>query len=118
VEHEYDRGGAVQYLAAWDCHRAKVFGSCESRTGIAPFGAWSTRSWQPEPYAPARRVFFFVGRGLVAPGGGLRRPPAGSAPEPATRPHPVHSSWLNQVEIYFLVLQPKVLTPNNFVDIA
>src|SRR5260370_41778327 len=37
VEHEYDRGGALQYLAAWDCHRAKLFGRCEPRTGIAPF---------------------------------------------------------------------------------
>jgi archaellum component FlaC len=27
---------------------------------------------------------------------------------------PVHASWLNQVEIYFSVLQRKVLTPNDF----
>jgi hypothetical protein len=25
VEHEYDRGGALAYLAAWDVHRARVF---------------------------------------------------------------------------------------------
>ena len=37
VEHEYDRGGALQYLAAWDVHRAKVFGRCEAHTGIEPF---------------------------------------------------------------------------------
>ena len=38
VEHEYVRGGALQYLAAWDCHRAKVLGPCEERrTGIEPF---------------------------------------------------------------------------------
>ena len=36
VEHEYDRGGALQYLAAWDVHRAKVFGRCEPTTGIEP----------------------------------------------------------------------------------
>lgn len=35
VEHEYDRGGALQYLAAWDCHHAKLFGRCEPHTGIA-----------------------------------------------------------------------------------
>ena len=29
VEHEYARGGALAYLAAWDVHRAKVFGRCE-----------------------------------------------------------------------------------------
>ena len=29
-------------------------------------------------------------------------------------PLPVHASWLNQVEIYFSVVQRKVLTPNDF----
>jgi hypothetical protein len=27
---------------------------------------------------------------------------------------PVHASWLNQVEVYFSVVQRKVLTPNDF----
>ncbi|MGA8922050.1 MAG: IS630 family transposase, partial [Candidatus Dormiibacterota bacterium] len=27
---------------------------------------------------------------------------------------PVHASWLNQVEIYFSIVQRKVLTPNDF----
>jgi hypothetical protein len=26
----------VGFLAAWDVHRAKVFGRCEATTGIAP----------------------------------------------------------------------------------
>ncbi|MBW3615399.1 MAG: transposase, partial [Actinobacteria bacterium] len=30
---------------------------------------------------------------------------------------PVHASWLNQVEIYFSVLQRKVLKPNDFADL-
>src|SRR6266851_3579674 len=38
VEHEYERGGALQYLAAWDVHRAVVFGRCEPKTGKAAFG--------------------------------------------------------------------------------
>ena len=29
VEFEYARQGAVQYLAAWDVHRGRVFGRCE-----------------------------------------------------------------------------------------
>jgi len=44
VEHEYDRGGALAYLAAWDVHHAKVFGRCEPTTGIEPFGRLSNRS--------------------------------------------------------------------------
>ena len=32
VEHEYQRGGVLQYLAAWDVHQAVVFGRCEPKT--------------------------------------------------------------------------------------
>jgi hypothetical protein len=38
VEHDYQRKGALAYLAAWDVHRAKLFGRCESKNGIEPFG--------------------------------------------------------------------------------
>ncbi|MGH2687714.1 MAG: transposase [Actinomycetota bacterium] len=31
---------------------------------------------------------------------------------------PVHASWLNQAEIYFSVVQRKVLTPNDLIDVA
>jgi DDE superfamily endonuclease len=30
---------------------------------------------------------------------------------------PVHASWLNQIEIYFSIVQRKVLTPNDFGDL-
>jgi hypothetical protein len=30
---------------------------------------------------------------------------------------PVHASWLNQVEIYFSIIQRKALTPNDFADL-
>jgi hypothetical protein len=30
---------------------------------------------------------------------------------------PVHASWLNQIEIYFSIVQRKVLTPNDFKSI-
>lgn len=36
VEHEYFREGAWTYLAAWDVHRAKLFGRWENKSGIAP----------------------------------------------------------------------------------
>ena len=29
---------------------------------------------------------------------------------------PVHASWLDQAEIYFSIVQRKVLTPNDFAD--
>ena len=37
VEHEYARAGALAYLAAWDVHRARLFGRCERKNGIAAF---------------------------------------------------------------------------------
>jgi hypothetical protein len=30
----------------------------------------------------------------------------------------VHASWLNQIEIYFSIVQRKVLTPNDFVHLV
>jgi hypothetical protein len=30
---------------------------------------------------------------------------------------PVHASWLNQIEIYFSIVQRKVLSPNDFTDL-
>lgn len=33
------------------------------------------------------------------------------------RPLPIHASWLNQIEIYFSILQRKALTPNDFADL-
>ena len=30
---------------------------------------------------------------------------------------PVHASWINQVEIYFSIVQRKVVNPNDFTDL-
>ncbi len=123
VEHEYDRGGALQYLAAWDVHRAKVFGRCEGHTGIDPFGRLVAQVMAAEPYRSARRVFWVVDNGSSHRGQtSVERLESAYTTK---RGHkrlrlihcPVHSSWLNQVEIYFSIIQRKVLTPNDFVDL-
>jgi hypothetical protein len=31
---------------------------------------------------------------------------------------PIHAGWLNQIEIYFSIVQRKVLTPNDFASLA
>jgi hypothetical protein len=118
VEHEYDRGGSLAYLAAWDVHRAKVLGRCEPATGIAPFGRLVEQVMTTEPYASARRVFWVVDNGSSHRG--KRAVDRLRARWPMARlvQLPVHASWLNQVEIYFSVLQRKVLTPNDFADLA
>ncbi len=63
VEHEYDRGGAVAYLAAYDVHRARLMGRCEPSTGIKPFQALVEQVMTQEPYASAKRVFWIVDNG-------------------------------------------------------
>jgi hypothetical protein len=63
VEHEYARGGALAYLAAWDVHRAQVFGRCEPTTGNDPFDRLVEQVMTSAPYATARRVFWIVDNG-------------------------------------------------------
>jgi hypothetical protein len=42
VTHDYDRGGALAYLAAWDVGQAKVYGRCAASTSTQPFMALVT----------------------------------------------------------------------------
>jgi hypothetical protein len=118
VEHEYDRGGALAYLVAWDVHRAKVMGRCEPTTGIAPFGRLVDQVMTAEPYASARRVFWVVDNGSSHRGQRAADRLRTQWPNARLVQLPVHASWLNQVEIYFSVIQRKVLTPNDFADLA
>ena len=60
VEHEYFREGAWTYWAAWDVHRAKIFGRCEVQSGIAPVNRLVTEVMGQEPYKSARRVFWIM----------------------------------------------------------
>lgn len=114
VEHEYGRAGALVYLAAWDVHRAKLFGRCEPTSGIVPFDALVDQVMQHAPYQSARRVFWIVDnasshRGAPAVGRLAKR-----WPNLILVHLPIHASWLNQIEIVFSVLQRKVLRPNAF----
>jgi hypothetical protein len=118
VEFEYKRGGAVQYLAAWDVHRAKVFGRCEATTGIVPFCRLADQVMGVEPYASARRVFWVVDNGSSHRGQKSVERMAERWPNLHLVHVPVHASWLNQVEIYFSIVQRKVLTPNDFANLA
>ncbi|HEY8822389.1 MAG TPA: hypothetical protein VIM49_10655 [Dermatophilaceae bacterium] len=63
VSHDYHRGGAVAYLAAYDVHRAKIYGRCDPTTGIEPFTALVEQVMTQEPYASADRVFWVVDNG-------------------------------------------------------
>lgn len=118
VEHEYRRSGALAYLAAWDCHRGRVVGRCEPRTGIEPFDRLVHQVMAEEPYASARRVFWVVDNGSSHRGQAAVERLEGRYRRLRLVHLPVHSSWLNQVEIYFSVVQRKVLTPNEFTELG
>jgi len=117
VEHEYERQGAVQYLAAWDVHRAVVFGRCESKTGKAPFGRLVDQVMHEEPYRSARRVFWIVDNGSSHRGQRAAAELQARHPRIVVVHTPVHASWLNQIELYFSILQRKVLTPNDLYSL-
>lgn len=114
VEHEYARGGAWAYLAALDVHRAKVFGRCEQTTGIEPFGRLVAQVMTQPPYRNARRVFWIMDNGSSHRGQPCVQRLTKAFPNLVPVHGPVHASWLNQIEIYFSIVQRKALTPNDF----
>lgn len=114
VEHEYVRAGAWAYLAALDVHRTKVFGRCEATTGIAPFDRLVDQVMAQAPYNEARRVFWIMDNGSSHRGEASVRRLTQAHPRLVPVHGPVHASWLNQIEIYFSVVQRKALTPNDF----
>jgi hypothetical protein len=114
VEHEYKRAGAWAYLAALDVHRAKLFGRCEPTTGIAPFSRLVDQVMNQPPYNEARTVFWIMDNGSSHRGQSSVRRLTQAYPRLVPVHGPVHASWLNQIEIYFSIVQRKVLTPNDF----
>lgn len=115
-EFEYRRRGTLAYLAALDVFSGRIFGRIEETTGIEPFGRLVDQVMQQAPYRAARRVFWIVD------GGASHHPRTSPARLQAGYPNiivlhtPTHASWLNQVEIYFSILQRKALTPLDAVD--
>jgi hypothetical protein len=117
IENEYERGGALQYLAAWDVRRGYVMGRCEPTTGIAPFGRLVDQVLEEEPYRSGERLFWIVDNGSSHRGAAAKQRLSQSDSRIILVHTPVHASWLNQVEIYFSIIQRKVLTPNDFADL-
>lgn len=118
VNHTYGRGGALAYLAAYDVHHATVFGRTEPKTGIDPFMNLVAQVMTQEPYASAKRVFWIVDNGSSHRGKKAADRLTSAFPNAVMVHTPVHASWLNQVEIYFSVVQRKVVSPNDFTDLA
>lgn len=114
VEFEYERLGTIAYQAALDVFAGTVIGQVEESNCILTFNKLVDRVMNQAPYNTARRVFWLVD--------------CGSSHHPSTFPArlsamyehaiavnlPTHASWLNQIELYFSILQRKALTPRDF----
>jgi len=116
VEHEYVRNGALALLAALDVRTGKVFASTPATTGISPFmDLMGQVMGQPE-YKNAPRVFVIVDNGSDHRGQAAIKRLRDAWPNAIMIHTPVHASWLNQVEIFFSIIQKKVVSPNDFAD--
>ena len=101
-----------------DVHRAKFFGRCEKKTGIAPFDRLVDQVMTQSPYNQARRVYWIVDNGSSHRGPKSVLRLQKKYPNLVLVHGPVHASWLNQIEIYFSILERKALTPNDFSSLA
>ncbi len=110
--------GRWQYLAAWDVHRGQVNGRCEPTTGIEPFTRLVKQVMTAEPYASADRVFWITDNGSSHRGAGAVARMQTAWPNAHLVHLPVHASWPDQAEIYFSVVQRKVVSPNDFTDLG
>ncbi len=118
VEHGYERmARSVPYLAAWDAKHAKLFDRCAAKDGIIPFDALVEQFMTVEPYSNAQRVFVIVDNGSAHRGQRSIDRVQGTWSNLILVHTPIHASWLNQCEIYFSIVQRKVLQPNDFADL-
>ncbi len=70
-----------------------------------------------EPYASAPRVFVIVDNGSDHRGKKAIRRLRNACPNCIMIHTPVHASWLNQIEIFFII-QKKVVSPSGFASTA
>jgi transposase len=116
VEHEYERQGALALLAALDVRTGQVSAATPATTGIAPFMGLMTQVMNAEPYKNAPRVFVIVDNGSDHRGTKAARRLRNAYPNAIMIHTPVHASWLNQIEIFFSIVQKKVVSPNDFAS--
>jgi len=117
IEHEYVRHGALALLAGLDVHTGKVFAATPATTGIKPFMNLIGQVMSRPEYGNAPRVFVIVDNGSDHRGQAAIDRLAKAHPNAIMIHTPVHASWLNQVEIFFSIIQKKVVSPNDFAGL-
>ena len=118
VEFEYERHGTLCYQAFLNVFTGKVYGEAHASNGIETFERTLGHCLAQPHYAAAERVF------LIVDNGSSHHPSTSPAriqaqyPQVTTVHLPTHSSWLNQIELYFSILHRKALTPCDFPSVA
>lgn len=124
IAARYVRRGAVQLFAALSVADGGVSGCCRARKTFADFQAFLLEVIVPEA---VRRGVNQIG--LILDNGSTHAPKQLEAWLKAQQQEqgwsfsvevvwlPKYASWLDQIEIWFSVLQRKVLTPNHFTDL-
>ena len=115
IEAEYKRAGRCNIWPRGMCI-AGSSGRCEAKTGIVPFGRLVDQLLE-RPYAAAERLFLIVDNGSSHRGRTSIERLRGRDKRIVLLHTPIHASWLNQVEVYFSMIQRKVLTPNDFANL-
>jgi hypothetical protein len=109
--------GAAAPWPTWPpgtCTRTGSLAASRKRRAPPPFGRLVDQVVRREPYRSAGRLFFVVDNGTSHRGRASVERAAARYSNLILVHLPIHASWLNQIEIYFSVVQRKVLTPNDF----
>ena len=109
VEHGYVRHGALALLAGLDVHTGQVFASTPKTTGIVPFMNLVGQVMERPEYKNAPRVFVIVDNGSDHRGKAAMERLRKAYPNAVMVHTPVHASWLNQIEIFFIWSLPRAV---------
>lgn len=96
----------------------KSSAAAKSRMEWLPVERLVSEVMNQEPYKSARRVFWIMDNCSAHRGQKAVDRYRSKWPNAILIHTPVHASWLNQIEIYFSIVQRKVLTPNDFSSLA
>lgn len=115
LEHEYQRKGALNLIAAFDTRSGHVMGLCRRRKRQVELIELLDLIDQTTPASVTR--IHVVCDNVRMHTGQLVRAWLATHPRFAFHFTPVHCSWMNQVEQWFSILQRKRLTAPNFQDL-
>jgi len=121
VSHRYERKGALNLFAALSVADGKVYGQCRLRKRFVDFQAFLLATVIPEALARGvHTVALIIDNSTTHAPKQLERwleeqiAAHGWALDIQVYWLPVNASWLDQIEIWFSILQRKLLQPNHF----